>query len=321
MQGNFDLILRGKKKDIERFREVSGIINLPELPVHNIRELTLSGESFSENYEDAVEDDIVGYSFESSASHNINGEDKWAEEVSKAFPELELLMYFTYLDYEESGDAVYSAPGSPKCTQLSWTHNERHEDPGDMDEDEIETKLQEYRDQGLACGTFVDGTIYVLEGHNWDRNSGPKVPEETLNELLEKKGFDIGTSRRRMAQWRREEEEWRRKEEERLRKRQKEIEEEVNLYKPLCQETAVQVQGSAFMLEGSFARCDGVKKNIKELITARGGRISKSLSGKTKYFVLGSQGGYSEERIEKAKLFREKGLMFISEDTLFIFLD
>ena len=127
MQGNFDLILRGKKKDIERFREVSGIINLPELPVHNIRELTLSGESFSENYEDAVEDDIVGYSFESSASHNINGEDKWAEEVSKAFPELELLMYFTYLDYEESGDAVYSAPGSPKCTQLSWTHNERYE--------------------------------------------------------------------------------------------------------------------------------------------------------------------------------------------------
>ena len=30
MQGNFDLILRGKKKDIERFREESGIINLPE---------------------------------------------------------------------------------------------------------------------------------------------------------------------------------------------------------------------------------------------------------------------------------------------------
>ena len=59
-----------------------------------------------------------------------------------------MLLYFTYLDYEESGDAVYSAPGSPKCTQLSWTHNERHEDPGDMDEDEIETKLQEYRDQG-----------------------------------------------------------------------------------------------------------------------------------------------------------------------------
>lgn len=216
MQGNFDLILRGKKKDIERFREESGIIDLPELPVHSIRELTLSGESFSENYDDAVEDDIVGYSFESSASHNINGEDKWAEELSKAFPELELLMYFTYLDYEESGNAVYSAPGSPKCTQLSWTHNERHEDPGDMDEDEIETKLQEYRDQGLECGTFVDGTIYILEGHNWERNSGPKVPEETLNELLEKKGFDIGTSRRRMAQWRREEEE-------RLRKRQEEV--------------------------------------------------------------------------------------------------
>lgn len=314
MQGNFDLILRGKKKDIERFREESGIINLPESPVYSIRELTLSGESFSENYEDAAEDDIVGYSFESSASHNINGEDEWAEELSRAFPELELLLYFTYLDYEESGNAVYSAPGSPKCTQLSWTHNERHEDPGDMDEDEIETKLQEYRDQGLACGTFEDGTIYILEGHNWECNSGPKVPKETLNELLEKKGFDIGTSRRRMAQWRREKEEW-------LRKRQEEVEEEVNLYKPLCQETDVQVQGSAFMLEGSFAHCDGLKKNIKELIKAKGGRISQHLSGKTKYFVLGSQGGYGEERIEKAKLFQEKGLIFISEDTLFRFLD
>ena len=314
MQGNFDLILRGKKKDIERFREESGIINLPELPVYSIRELTLNEESFSENYEDAVEDDIIGYSFESGASHNINGEDKWAEELSNVFPELELLLYFTYLDYEESGSAVYSAPGSPKCTQLSWTHDERHEDPGDMDEDEIETKLQEYRDQGLKCGTFEDGTIYILEGHNWERNSGPKVPEETLNELLEKKGFDIGTSRRRMAQWRREEEE-------RLRKRQEEIEEEVNLYKPLCQETDVQVQGSAFMLEGSFAHCDGLKKNIKELIKAKGGRISQPISGKTKYFVLGSQGGYGEERIEKAKLFQEKGLMFISEDTLFRFLD
>lgn len=310
MQGNFDLILRGKKKDIERFREESGIIALPESPVYNIRELTLSGESFSENYEDAAEDDIVGYSFESGASHNIRGEDEWAEELSRAFPELELLMYFTYLDYVESGSAVYSAPGSPKCTQLSWTHDERQEDPGDMDEDEIETRLQKYRDQGLECGTFEDGTIYILEGHNWERNSGPKVPEETLNELLEKKGFDIGTSRRRMAQWRREEEE-------RLRKRQ----EEVDLYKPLCQETDVQVQGSAFMLEGSFAHCDGVKKNIKELITAKGGRISQPLSGKTKYFVLGSQGGYGEERIEKAKLFREKGLKFISEDTLFRFLD
>lgn len=310
MQGNFDLILRGKKKDIERFREVSGIIDLPELPVHSIRELTLSGESFSENYEDAAEEDIVGYSFESSASHNINGEDKWAEEVSKAFPELELLMYFTYLDYEESGNAVYSAPGSPKCTQLSWTHNERYEDPGDMDEDEIETKLQEYRDQGLACGTCVDGTIYILEGHNWERNSGPKVPKETLNELLEKKGFDIGTSRRWMAQRRREEEE-------RLRR----LQEEVELYKPLCQETDVQVQGSGFVLEGNFAHCYGSKIKIKDLIKAKGGRISLLHSGKTKYFVLGSQGGYSEERIEKAKLFQEKGLMFISEDTLFLFLD
>ena len=111
MQGMFDLLLRGKKKDIERFRRESGIANLPEHP-SGLRDLSLDDKSFSGNYDTAADDELVKYSFASSASGNINGRAEWAEEISKAFPELELLLNITYLDYDNTGDVVYSAAGS-----------------------------------------------------------------------------------------------------------------------------------------------------------------------------------------------------------------
>ena len=88
------------------------------------------------------------------------------------------------------------------------------------------------------------------------------------------------------------------------------------------QVTELTVQGSVFVLTGDFAHHCNDRDKIKALITAKGGRCTASVSGKTNYLVLGSQGGWGEKKMEKAQELQAEGknIKIIAEDTLFKFL-
>lgn len=292
MQGMFDLILRGKKKDIERFRRESEIVDLPEHP-SGLRDLSLDDESFSLNYEIAADDDIVKYSFAMDSSGNINGRDEWAEVISKAFPELELLLNITYLDYDNCGDVVYSAAGSTECSRNNWSQSGHTiEVDEDLDWEQIEEKLENLREQGLDCD-YDDamGAIFVKEdGWEW-LNYTPEIGQ--MSTMMNKS--DLVPSYRL----------W-----------------EGRILYRICQMADVTIQGSAFVLSGTFVHYNDDRDKIKALIVAKGGRCTASVSGKTNYLVLGSQGSFSEKKVEQAQALQENGkdIKIITEETLFKFL-
>ena len=64
------------------------------------------------------------------------------------------------------------------------------------------------------------------------------------------------------------------------------------------------VSGSAFVLTGDFAHD---RDKVKNFITAKGGRCTASVSGKTNYLVLGSHGNFGMKTIERAQEFQKKG--------------
>ncbi|WP_251318865.1 BRCT domain-containing protein [Flintibacter muris] len=88
------------------------------------------------------------------------------------------------------------------------------------------------------------------------------------------------------------------------------------------QVTELTVQGSAFVLSGTFVHYNDDRDKIKALIVAKGGRCTASVSGKTNYLVLGSQGSFGEKKVEQAQALQENGkdIKIITEETLFKFL-
>lgn len=300
MQGMFQLILRGKKKDIERFRQESGIADLPEHP-SGLRDFSSNEEFFPVDYDRAADDDIVKYSFATDTSGNIAGRDEWAKEVNKAFPEFELLLNITYLDYDNCGDVVYSPAGSAECSKHNWIQNGYPIDFDDkLDWEQIEDKIDELRTQGLDCDyDDAASAIFVKEeGRNWEFDNGPKEEIGSIEAMMDTSDLFNGYS---LAQRRKERDilEW------------------------VSQNVDVAVSGSAFVLTGDFIHCGGDRDEVKTLIESKGGRCTAAVSGKTSYLVLGGQGGFGEKKVEKVQELQEKGkdIKIITEDNLFKFLD
>lgn len=296
MQGMFDLILRGKKKDIERFRRESGIVDLPEYP-SGLRDFSRDNELFPVDYDITADDDIVKYCFASDSSGNITGRDEWAEEVHKVFPELELLLNVTYLDYDNTGDVMYFAAGSMKCIRDTWSfagYTIEMED--DSSSEQIDEKLEELREQGLDCN-YDDcyNSIFVKDGGLvWSSDS--EVTEQ-VESLMDKSELFSGYF---LAQRRKER----------------------DILDGVCQKIDVAVSGSTFVLTGDFAHCNNDRDKVKALIESKGGRCTGAVSGKTSYLVIGSRGGFGEKKVEKAQALQEQGkdIKIIMEDTLFQFL-
>ena len=91
---------------------------------------------------------------------------------------------------------------------------------------------------------------------------------------------------------------------------------------PMDEIDALEFAGKAFVLTGEFQNCDGDRDKVQELIVAKGGRCTGSVSGKTNYLVLGDFGEVGAKKVEKALEQREKGkdIKIIIESDLFRFL-
>ena len=80
----------------------------------------------------------------------------------------------------------------------------------------------------------------------------------------------------------------------------------------------VKVAGSTFVLTGDFQYQKGSRDHITQEITARGGRVTGAISGKTTYLVIGSQGNFGQRKVEQVQEQRAKGkeIQIIREDAL-----
>ena len=81
-------------------------------------------------------------------------------------------------------------------------------------------------------------------------------------------------------------------------------------------------EGKAFVLTGDFQNCDGDRKEVENMIAAKGGRCTGAVSGKTNYLVIGDFGSAGAKKVEKALEQKEKGkdIKIITEYDLFRFL-
>ena len=81
----------------------------------------------------------------------------------------------------------------------------------------------------------------------------------------------------------------------------------------------VTVEGAYFTISGVFSHCDNDQEKIRALIEAKGGRFRDKVSGKTNYLVLGSKGGWGDNKRIEARRQMElgSGIRIIWEDALF----
>ena len=71
--------------------------------------------------------------------------------------------------------------------------------------------------------------------------------------------------------------------------------------------SSVQLSGSTFVPTGVFSRWDNDREKLKAEIEKKGGRVTKSVSGKTTYLVVGSLGAFGERKLEEVQAQRAKG--------------
>ena len=104
------------------------------------------------------------------------------------------------------------------------------------------------------------------------------------------------------------------REAERLRKQAEELK-----TVPFDRVSAVPVSGSTFVLTGEFRHLKNDREAIKARITARGGRVTGAVSGKTDYVVVGGLGGFGDRKLEQVREQRAKGktVKIIREADLF----
>lgn len=88
---------------------------------------------------------------------------------------------------------------------------------------------------------------------------------------------------------------------------------------PFDHVSSVTISGSTFVLTGTFEHENDDREKIAKRITAKGGRVTTAVSGKTNYLVIGALGGFGERKIEQAEEQRAKGktIRIIREDDLF----
>lgn len=88
---------------------------------------------------------------------------------------------------------------------------------------------------------------------------------------------------------------------------------------PFDEGEAVSVSGKTFVLTGDFAHDGNDRERISERITAKGGRVTTAVSGKTNYLVIGKEGNFGSRKVEQTKEQRAKrnDIKIIREDDLF----
>ena len=87
---------------------------------------------------------------------------------------------------------------------------------------------------------------------------------------------------------------------------QKKLAEELDKV-PFSPVSSVQLSGSTFVLTGTFRYHEDDPEKIKADITAKGGRVTGAVSGKTNYLVVGSLGSYGQRKLEQVQEQRSKG--------------
>lgn len=92
---------------------------------------------------------------------------------------------------------------------------------------------------------------------------------------------------------------------------------------PMAEPAALDFKGKRFVLSGVFQNAPEDRDQIKALIEAKGGKCTHTVSGKTDYLVLGSQGDVGDKKVEQAQEQQRKGssIQIIAESTLFKFLN
>lgn len=92
---------------------------------------------------------------------------------------------------------------------------------------------------------------------------------------------------------------------------------------PFDKVSSVTLSGKTFVLTGEFAREENDRDRLSKCITARGGRVTGAVSGKTSYLVVGSLGNFGQRKVEQAKEQQAKGssIKIIKEEDLFRALD
>ncbi len=76
---------------------------------------------------------------------------------------------------------------------------------------------------------------------------------------------------------------------------------------PFDRVSSVTVSGSVFVLTGDFEKNPEDRDVVKRLIEAKGGRCTRTVSGKTNYLVIGALGGFGKRKIEHVQEQRAKG--------------
>ena len=92
---------------------------------------------------------------------------------------------------------------------------------------------------------------------------------------------------------------------------------------PFDDGAAVSISGKTFVLTGDFAHDENDRDRVSWRITAKGGRVTTAVSGKTNYLVIGKLGNFGQKKVEQAKEQKAKGsdIKIIREDDLFRVLE
>lgn len=92
---------------------------------------------------------------------------------------------------------------------------------------------------------------------------------------------------------------------------------------PFDDGAAVSISGKTFVLTGDFAHDENDRDRVSWRITAKGGRVTTAVSGKTNYLVIGKRGNFGQKKVVQAKEQKAKGsdIKIIREDDLFRVLE
>ena len=92
---------------------------------------------------------------------------------------------------------------------------------------------------------------------------------------------------------------------------------------PFDDGAAVSISGKTFVLTGDFAHDENDRDRVSWRITAKGGRVTTAVSGKTNYLVIGKLGNFGQKKVDQAKEQKAKGsdIKIIREDDLFRVLE
>lgn len=325
MQGFFELGVVGTKEQLlELFRKSKenevlyglGLEEDTQVYGHGLRTVEMYGlERFLDRFRVVMKN---------TGNGNISGMEEAVAEISKAVPELEVVLLTRSMDYdldgiwhvsyypagsrkETAGGAMltpYDADEEGRLLLADWDDVDRLYDGSN---DDVYEWVGEQAGYSLRFACCRRGDAYYIE-ENPEKQGLPKV------EYLEKLFSWPGALKSEEELWA-ENERWNRV-------RAAEARAELERV-PFDHVDSVQVSGKSFVLTGGFVHLENNREAIQELVKAKGGRCTRSVSGKTDYVVIGNQGGFGDKKLEDVETQRGKGkdIKIIREDDLFAALE